>query len=128
METSRTLRSTSLVEAACFFGWLASAFVNANAGYVVFITMIGHYMVYETFHFCCHVPENSFVRYAVEQGHTVFMVSWRNVGSAQGMLGWDDYLQDGVLTAIERNHLPGHGRGGKDELGRVADLGGRGAP
>ena len=23
--------------------------------------MIGHYMVYETFHFCCHVPENSFV-------------------------------------------------------------------
>jgi hypothetical protein len=26
------------------------------------ITMIGHYMVYETFHFCCHVPENRFVR------------------------------------------------------------------
>ena len=47
-------------------------------------------------------PENSFVRYAVEQGHTVFMVSWRNIGSAQGTLGWDDYLQDGVLTAIER--------------------------
>jgi len=36
--------------------------VNANAGYVTFITMIGHYMVYETFHFCCHVPENRFVR------------------------------------------------------------------
>ncbi len=35
---------------------------NANAGYVTFITMIGHYMVYETFHFCCHVPENGFVR------------------------------------------------------------------
>ena len=35
---------------------------NANAGYVTFITMIGHYMVYETFHFCCHVPENWFVR------------------------------------------------------------------
>jgi hypothetical protein len=39
-------------------GWL----LNPNAGYVVFITMIGHYMVYETFHFCCHVPDNSFVR------------------------------------------------------------------
>ena len=36
--------------------------VNANAGYVTFVTMIGHYMVYETFHFCCHVPENGFVR------------------------------------------------------------------
>jgi len=36
--------------------------LNANAGYVVFITMIGHYMVYETFHFCCHVPDNWFVR------------------------------------------------------------------
>jgi hypothetical protein len=28
----------------------------------VFVTMIGHYMVYETFHFCCHVPDNAFVR------------------------------------------------------------------
>jgi hypothetical protein len=36
--------------------------LNANAGYITFITMIGHYMVYETFHFCCHVPENWFVR------------------------------------------------------------------
>ena len=35
---------------------------NANAGYVTFVTMIGHYMVYETFHFCCHVPDNAFVR------------------------------------------------------------------
>jgi polyhydroxyalkanoate synthase len=45
-------------------------------------------------------PENSFVRYAVEQGHTVFMVSWRNVGPAQGHFGWDDYLELGVLTAL----------------------------
>jgi hypothetical protein len=45
-------------------GYLASRFIDVNAGYVVFVTMIGHYMVYETFHFCCHVPENSFVRHA----------------------------------------------------------------
>jgi len=43
-------------------GWLAATLINPNAGYVVFITMIGHYMVYETFHFCCHVPDNAFVR------------------------------------------------------------------
>ena len=45
------------------FGWIAAQLINANAGYVVFITMIGHYMVYETFHFCCHIPENSWLRH-----------------------------------------------------------------
>lgn len=45
-------------------------------------------------------PGNSFVRYAVEQGNTVFMVSWRNPTEAQGRLTWDDYLRDGVLKAM----------------------------
>ncbi len=45
-------------------------------------------------------PENSLVRYVVEQRHTVFMVSWRNVGPEQGHYGWDDYLQLGVFDAI----------------------------
>jgi polyhydroxyalkanoate synthase len=45
-------------------------------------------------------PENSFVRYAVAQGHTVFMVSWRNVGPAQGHFDWDAYV-DAVLKALE---------------------------
>jgi polyhydroxyalkanoate synthase len=44
--------------------------------------------------------ENSFVRHALESGHTVFMVSWRNVGPAQGHLGWDDYLEKGVFAAL----------------------------
>ncbi len=43
-------------------GWLAATVINPNAGYVVFVTMIGHYMVYETFHFFCHVPDSAFVR------------------------------------------------------------------
>ncbi len=43
-------------------GSIVGQLINANAGYVVFITMIGHYMLYETFHFCCHVKDNRFVR------------------------------------------------------------------
>ena len=45
-------------------------------------------------------PENSFVAHAVAAGHTVFMVSWRNVGPEQGHLSWDDYLEKGVFTAL----------------------------
>jgi len=45
-------------------------------------------------------PENSFVRYAVAQGHTVFMVSWRNIGPELGHLGWDDYIERGVLLPL----------------------------
>jgi poly[(R)-3-hydroxyalkanoate] polymerase subunit PhaC len=46
-------------------------------------------------------PENSFVRHAVGEGHTVYMVSWRNVEAEQGGHGWDDYLRDGLLRAID---------------------------
>ena len=46
-------------------------------------------------------PTNSFVRYALEQGHTVFAVSWRNVKADQGGLTWDDYLALGVMRAID---------------------------
>jgi hypothetical protein len=42
--------------------YIVGRVVNPNAGYVVFVTMIGHYMVYETLHFFCHVPDNWFVR------------------------------------------------------------------
>ena|SRR5579862_629261 len=45
-------------------------------------------------------PENSFVRHAIAQGHTVFMISWRNVPAELGRLTWDDYLEQGVLAAI----------------------------
>lgn len=46
-------------------------------------------------------PENSFVRYIVEQGVTVFMVSWRNPKAAQAQLEWGDYLEDGIFVALE---------------------------
>ena len=46
-------------------------------------------------------PENSLVRYAVEQGHTVFMVSWRNVPVSMGKVSWDDYVSQGIIAAID---------------------------
>ncbi|HPA88892.1 MAG TPA: class I poly(R)-hydroxyalkanoic acid synthase [Quisquiliibacterium sp.] len=45
-------------------------------------------------------PDNSLVAFAASRGHTVFMVSWRNVGPEFGHLTWDDYLQQGVVEAI----------------------------
>jgi polyhydroxyalkanoate synthase len=45
-------------------------------------------------------PENSFVRYAVQQGYTVFMLSWRNITAELGHFTWDDYLESGVMDAI----------------------------
>ena len=44
--------------------------------------------------------DNSFVAHAVASGHTVFMVSWRNVGPEQGHLTWDDYLEKGIFSAL----------------------------
>jgi polyhydroxyalkanoate synthase len=46
-------------------------------------------------------PENSFVRHTVAQGHTVFMISWRNIPAELGHLEWDDYLRRGVFSAID---------------------------
>jgi hypothetical protein len=43
-------------------GGLTAWAFNANAGYIVFMTMVAHYLVYESFHYCCHVHDNWFVR------------------------------------------------------------------
>lgn len=45
-------------------------------------------------------PENSFIRYVVEQGYTVFLISWRSATKEQGHLTWDDYVEMGPLTAM----------------------------
>lgn len=49
--------------AGTILGTLSARLFDANAGYIVFMTMVAQYLVYETFHFCCHVPENRFVRH-----------------------------------------------------------------
>lgn len=46
-------------------------------------------------------PENSLIRYAVSQGHRTFVVSWRNPDESLGHLGWDDYIEDAVIRAID---------------------------
>lgn len=46
-------------------------------------------------------PENSLIRYTVEQGHRLFVVSWRNADDSMKTLTWDDYIDDGAIRAIE---------------------------
>ncbi|MEN9377983.1 MAG: hypothetical protein RL710_3140 [Pseudomonadota bacterium] len=45
-------------------------------------------------------PHNSMVAYLVGQGHTVYMLSWRNPHAADHALSMDDYLRLGVLDAL----------------------------
>jgi len=45
-------------------------------------------------------PENSLVRFAIDQGNTVFLVSWKNAHEAEATLGWDDYIELGPIAAI----------------------------
>ncbi len=46
-------------------------------------------------------PANSMVRYLVERGHTVFIVSWRNPGADDRDLGMNDYLESGAMAAVD---------------------------
>lgn len=98
--------------------WLVGELVNANAGYVTFITMMGHYMVYETFHYCCHVPENAFVRNApfintIRRHHTAH----HNMGIMMHMnMNLTFPIADWALgTSDLRRGLLGHLFNGYDE-------------
>jgi polyhydroxyalkanoate synthase subunit PhaC len=45
-------------------------------------------------------PENSLIRYTVEQGHRVFVVSWRNADDSIKQTTWDQYIEDAAIRAI----------------------------
>jgi polyhydroxyalkanoate synthase len=46
-------------------------------------------------------PDNSLVKYVVEQGNTVFMLSWRNPDKSLANATWDDYVEQGAIKALE---------------------------
>ncbi len=46
-------------------------------------------------------PEKSFVRWAVEQGFTVFIISWVNPDETKAAKGFEAYMHEGVLTALD---------------------------
>lgn len=66
-------------------------------------------------------PKHSLVNYLVKKGHTVFMISWRNPTSEDRDVGMDDYLEQGIMSALnainaivpkQKVHLAGYCLGG----------------
>ncbi len=66
-------------------------------------------------------PNNSLVRWLVEQGHTVYVISWKNPGWEDRNLAMDDYYRLGAMAAVdfaarefpkEKIHLTGYCLGG----------------
>jgi polyhydroxyalkanoate synthase len=45
-------------------------------------------------------PDNSVIRYTVDQGHRTFVVSWRNPDASLAAATWDDYIENGAIRAI----------------------------
>ncbi|MVA97594.1 class I poly(R)-hydroxyalkanoic acid synthase [Nitratireductor sp. CAU 1489] len=46
-------------------------------------------------------PEKSFIRWAVEQGHTVFVISWVNPDERHGRKGWEAYIDEGITFCLD---------------------------
>jgi polyhydroxyalkanoate synthase len=46
-------------------------------------------------------PEKSYIKWCVDQGVTVFVISWVNPDKRLGAKSWEDYMKEGVLTAMD---------------------------
>jgi hypothetical protein len=114
------------IPAALALAWL----INANAGYILLITMVGQYLIYETFRFCCHVHENWFVQNASSASATMAHHSWgimmdinmNDLPIADWLMGW--YLKRGLLghvfNSYDETRKPGSGRRSKNTLKPLA--------
>jgi polyhydroxyalkanoate synthase len=80
-------------------------------------------------------PQNSLVKWLLEQGHTVFIVSWRNPNAEDRDIGLDDYFRQGAMAALDavstivpdtKIHLAGYCLGGTLALITAAALAGNG--
>jgi polyhydroxyalkanoate synthase len=65
-------------------------------------------------------PENSLIRYSVEQGHRVFVVSWRNPDASMEHYTWDQYIEDAAIKAI---HVTQEITGQDKKGGKIDTLG-----
>jgi polyhydroxyalkanoate synthase len=55
-------------------------------------------------------PENSFIRWAVAQGHTVFVISWANPDAGLAEKTFEHYMDEGILAALDAVEQATHER------------------
>ena len=46
-------------------------------------------------------PQKSFIRWAIEQGHTVFVISWINPDERHGLKSWEAYIREGLQYGLD---------------------------
>ncbi|CUB00121.1 PHA/PHB synthase family protein [Pannonibacter indicus] len=46
-------------------------------------------------------PEKSFIKWAVDQGHTVFVISWINPDEHQAQKSFEHYMREGILSTLD---------------------------
>jgi len=103
---------------AVALGWA----LGPNAGYILMITIVGQYLIYETFHYCCHVRDNWFVRHVpfintIRRHHTAHhnygIMMARNLNLtfpiADWVMGTSD-LNRGLLGTIFNGYNEDHVR------------------
>ena len=56
-------------------------------------------------------PKNSFIKWAVDQGHTVFVISWVNPDERLAKKSFEDYMLEGPLAALDAIHAATAERG-----------------